>query len=210
MSVTLPNSVTSIGDWAFEFCSRLTSVTIPNSVTSIGNCAFYFCTSLTSVTIPNSVTNIGGSAFSGCSGLTSITIGNSVTSIGDDAFYGCFGLTFITIPNSVTNIGMAAFQNCSNLATIYCMSSIPPIAYSDSFRGVSKSGCILYVPNESIETYKSATGWSDFYNIQGFDPESAIENVSEESTTRKLLRNGQLYILLPDGTRYDATGKKVE
>jgi hypothetical protein len=75
---------------------------------------------------------------------------------------------------------------------------------------VSKSGCILYVPNESIETYKSATGWSDFYNIQGFDPKSAIENVSEESTTRKLLRNGKLYILLPDGTRYDATGKKVE
>ena len=72
-SITIPNSVTSIGDGAFEYCSELTSVTIPNSVTSIGWHAFADCSSLTSVTIPNSVTSIGYSAFSGCSGLTSIT-----------------------------------------------------------------------------------------------------------------------------------------
>ena len=101
----IPNSVTSIGRFAFSGCSGLTSVTIPNSVTSIGEGAFSGCSGLTSVTIPGSVTSIGDYAFSGCSGLTSVTIPNSVTSIGESAFSGCSGLTSVTIPNSVTSIG---------------------------------------------------------------------------------------------------------
>ncbi len=125
----IPNSVTSIGDGAFAYCSGLTSVTIPNSVTSIGEFAFSDCSGLTSVAIPNSVTSIGEYAFSGCSGLTSVTfnaekctymgsdsypvfndcinlttlnIGNKVTTIPNHAFYDCTGLTSVTIPNSVT------------------------------------------------------------------------------------------------------------
>ena len=89
--------VTSIGKYAFYYCSGLTSVTIGNSVTSIGNFAFEGCIGLTSVTIPNSVTSIGRQAFDGCSGLTSVTIPNSVTSIGNWAFDGCSGLTEINV-----------------------------------------------------------------------------------------------------------------
>ncbi|MDE7419947.1 MAG: leucine-rich repeat domain-containing protein [Muribaculaceae bacterium] len=106
---TLPESVTSIGDYAFSLCSGLTSVTIPNSVTSIGDEAFRECSGLTSVTIPNSVTSIGKATFNQCSGLTSVVIPNSVTSIGDEAFYECSGLTSVVIPNSVTEIGDKAF-----------------------------------------------------------------------------------------------------
>ncbi|GHU69552.1 hypothetical protein FACS189450_02630 [Spirochaetia bacterium] len=92
------------------------SVTIGNSVTSIGDGAFSRFSGLTSVTIGNSV--IGDNAFSECSGLTSVTIGSSVTSIGDGAFSGCSGLTSVIIPNSVTSIGDGAFSSCSNLSAI--------------------------------------------------------------------------------------------
>ncbi|MBR4131248.1 MAG: leucine-rich repeat domain-containing protein [Bacteroidaceae bacterium] len=105
-------TVTSVGSYAFNQCTGLTSVTIPNSVTSIGNYAFAYCYSLTSVTIPNSVTLIGNSAFQSCYALTSVTIPNSVTSIAGGAFNGCSGLTSITIPNSVTSIGPHAFSSC--------------------------------------------------------------------------------------------------
>ena len=94
------------------------NTTIPNSVTSIGNSAFDGCTGLTSVTIPDSVTEIGVSTFRECIGLTSVTIPNSVTKIGRMAFYECVGLTNITIPNSVTDIDNEAFCKCTELANI--------------------------------------------------------------------------------------------
>ena len=132
-SVTIGDSVESIGNYAFYNCSGLTSVTIGNGVTSIGHEAFYGCSGLTSVTIPDSVTSIGYEtsvtipdsvtsigyeAFRGCSGLTSVTIGNSVTSIGSYAFSGCSGLTSVTISDSVKNIGSTAFAGCSSLEEI--------------------------------------------------------------------------------------------
>ncbi len=95
---------------AFASCERLISVTIPDSVTSIGECAFYECERLTSVTIPDSVTSIGECTFASCERLTSVTIPDSVTSIGKRAFEYCYSLTSITIPDSVTSIGAGAFS----------------------------------------------------------------------------------------------------
>ncbi len=111
-------SVTSIGDYAFYYCTILTSITIPNSVTSIGDYAFSYCISLTSITIPDSVMCIGIDAFYNCKSLKSITIPDSVTSIDDYAFNGCTSLESITIPNSVTSIGSSAFKDCTSLTSI--------------------------------------------------------------------------------------------
>lgn len=136
VSVTIPDSVTSIGNAAFSDCSSLTSIKIPDSVTSIGNAAFNNCRSLTSITIPDSVTSIGWSAFEGCSSLTSITFSDSVTSIDDFAFMHCSSLTSINIPNSVTSIGDSAFQDCGSLKSINIPDSVTDIGWY-AFEGCS-------------------------------------------------------------------------
>ena len=110
--------VTSIGSNAF-YCDTFTSVTIPNSVTSIGSFAFWSCESLTSITIPNSVTSIDNGVFWDCKSLTSVTIPNSVISIGEYAFSNCESLTSITIPNSVTSIDRYAFEYCDSLTSVH-------------------------------------------------------------------------------------------
>ncbi len=155
-SVTIPNSVTSIGDGAFSSCRGLTSVTIGNSVTSIGSNAFYYCTGLTSVTIPDSVESIGREAFHGCNRLTSATIGKGVTSIGISAFWGCTGLTSITIPDSVTIINYSAFRGCTGLTSVTIGNGVTSIS-NEVFSGCSN--LTIY-----CEAKSKPIGWSSDWN----------------------------------------------
>ncbi len=132
-NVTIPASVTSIGSRAFYECTSLTSVTMTNGVIFIGHSAFANCTSLSNVTLPDSVTSIGDSAFNYCTNLTSVTIPDSVTSIGSYAFYYCTSLTSVTIPDSVTSIGDGAFLECHGLTSVTIGNSITSIG-NDAFR----------------------------------------------------------------------------
>jgi hypothetical protein len=159
----------AIPENALNGCKGLTSITIPSSVTSIGQFAFAGCTGLTSVTIPSSVTSIGDYAFGGCTSLTSVTIPSSVTSIGEQAFYYCTALTSVTIPSSVTSIGYEAFGNCSALASIYSYPTTPVDLSSSlgAFVEVNTTTCTLYVPTNSVSLYQAANQWSAFTNIVG-------------------------------------------
>ena len=182
-SVTIGNSVTSIGDSAFSSCKRLTTVNwnaiactsagtsnycifdscsklvtvnIGNDVTIIPSDTFRGCTGLKSITIPESVTSIGSYAFDGCSGLLSVTIGNGVTSIGFAAFSGCIGLTNVTIPNTVTSIGGSAFYECNSLTSVTIGNSVTSIGGS-AFFGCSGLTSIT-IPDSVTSIGQSAFG----------------------------------------------------
>lgn len=213
--VTLPNTITSIGSYAFYWCNYLTSIVIPDSVTSIGEYAFwqcswnltsatigngvtvipqgcfFGCSKLASVTLPNTLTTIGADAFRTCDSLTTIAIPNSVTTIGDHAFYNsglkfitipnsvttigsnvfqlCDGLTHVTIPNSVTSIGDGVFEYCTNMLYYRFTSTTPPSIGTDVF--ANDSGCDIYVPEESVNAYKTAENWVTWESrIKPYDP----------------------------------------
>ena len=117
--VTLPDSLTSIGWYAFTDCSSLVSINIPDNVTSIGKHAFTGCSKLINASIGSNVTSIDDGAFDRCSSLVSITIPDSVTSIGSQAFMDCSSLTNITIGSGVSSIGSEAFSRCSSLTDVY-------------------------------------------------------------------------------------------
>lgn len=138
-SVTIPDSVSNIGERAFAGCSRLTDITIPDRVTRIGEQAFQACVGLTDITIPDSVTSLGASFCRACTGLTSVVIGENITTIGKYSFNGCSSLTNVILPSSLTIIGSSAFSGCSSLPNVTLPSSLTKIdefAFADC-RGLS-------------------------------------------------------------------------
>ena len=175
--------VTAIGSSAFSSCYSLSSVSIPSSVTMIGNSAFEG-SSLTSVTIPNSVTSIGDDAFSRCSSLTSITIPGSVTNIGSYAFHNCSNLTSITIPGSVTSIGRYAFSGCNKLSSVKVEWDNPVNISSNVFS--NRGGVMLNVPAGTKAAYEAADYWQDFDIVEG----NIYQGVTIDGISYNLLEDG--------------------
>ena len=147
--ITFDTEQTSIESRAFCEFNSLTSIKIPNSIASICEYAFGYCTRLTSVIIGNGVKKIGSYAFSSCTGLTTITIPDSVTTIGDDAFYKCTGLTSVTIPDSVTTIGSSAFLGCESLKGVYItdIAAWCNITFYKNIYGSNYSNPLVYAHN---------------------------------------------------------------
>ena len=202
-SVSIGNSVTSIGEYAFYGCSGLTSINIPGSVTSIGYVSFYGCSSLTSITIPSSVTSIGDGAFSGCYSVTNINVdaGNSVYDSRENcnAIIETSSNTLIVgsknsiIPSSVTGIGKYAFYGCSGLTSVTIPNSVTSIgvsafAYCSSLTDIyalrsdpSQYGCntdAFYSFNTSTCTLHVPTGCKEVY--ASTVPWNQFTNVVEE------------------------------
>lgn len=222
-SVTIPEAVTYngttykvtwIGAAAFSRCSGLTDVTIPNSIMFIDASAFDGCSSLASIDIPNSVWSIRNYAFRNCSSLTSITIPESVMDIGDDAFFLCSSLTSITFYSPQLIIGSWAFYGCTSLTTITCFTPAPPQLQDNTFYELPIEGIPVFVPELSVEDYKSTPIWQDFYIIGQDFVVSDLENIGLDNGygvmgNRKFLRHGQI-VIIRDGVEYNALGQTIK
>ena len=174
-SIKIPKGVTSIEGYAFYGCSSLTNITIPDSVKSIGECAFCFCDSLTSITIPDGLTSIEKGVFESCGSLKSIKIPTSVTSIGIGAFQCCDSLTSITIPSSVKSIGEYAFNGCNSLTGgITIPEGVTRVEYGTFFKCNKLSS--ITIP--SSVTSIASDIFDECYNLTSINVSSNNKNYS--------------------------------
>ena len=183
--------VASLVASCFKDCSGLTSITIPSSVTSLGDYCFSYCSGLTSITIPSSVTSLGESCFWNCSGLTSITIPSSVTSLGGYCFYFCSGLTSITIPSSVTSLGGDCFLGCLKLESVYFEGKYCRSNYANLKIPTTS---IIKVPTEYLQGYKDSFG-SDYKYIYAWNPDGSGDDtkpVTQCATPSVSYESGEL------------------
>ena len=211
-SIVIPNSVKSIGNAAFRYCTKLVSVALPEGLTSIGHYAFYGCYDLANINFPNSMTDIGDYAFYRCFPLKSVVIPDNVTSVGNCAFYSCSDLEFLTIGSGVQTFGWNAFENTYSLKTVICkIVEVPYVQFY--FSGTVFADATLYVPAESIEAYKADYTWGQFGTILPLDQApSGVENVTSLGNNKepqvKTIRNGQL-LIIRDGIEYNAMGQEL-
>lgn len=177
-------SVTKIAENAFRESYMLTDVVIGDCVKSIGREAFRSCSGLTSVTIGNSVNSIEYGAFYECSGLKSVTFPNSVSSIGDRAFEGCSDLSYITFGSGIKRIDAYSFAGCSKLCNVYCYAeNVPTTSYNDPFYESNIEKSNLYVPDASIESYKTKVPWKGFGKIIGLSDIPKLEKCATPFVT---------------------------
>ena len=174
-SLTIPNSVTTIGEEAFSNCRELKgSLTLSNSLKTIGNKAFYNCNSLNgSLTIPNTVTTIGISSFENCAGFNgNLTIPNSVTTIGESAFCNCLKFTGdLTIPNSVTIIEAYTFKSCYGFnGKLTIPNSVTTIRNRAFYK------CIGFKGNLTIPNSVTTIGEEAFWRCTGFNGNLTLSN----------------------------------
>jgi len=211
-SITIPDSVVTIGNRAFRSCTSLVSITIPNSVTTIGTAAFDHCVQLTSFTIPNSLTRIENETFISCTSLASIIIPDNITSIGEAAFSYCTNLTSVIIPHSVINIEDHAFSYCENLASITNLNPEPVSISLEVFRDVPQSSCTLKVPASSVSVYQAAPVWKNFNIIEvGIETfKAATVKIYPNPTKGELtIDNGELTINNAEYLIYSVTGQLI-
>lgn len=177
-SITLPETLTTIGDEAFYRCTGLTELTLPNSVTSIGANFVYRCAALKSVKLGTGMSEVGESLFYYANGLESIDVPEGYTSIGYEAFASCSALKSVTLPSTIGTIGAEAFYGCSSLESFTIKVATPIAISADVFEDVDLNTCVLTVPEEAVEAYKADAQWGKFKNINGIVPSGVNDVVS--------------------------------
>lgn len=169
-------------------------MSIPSSVTKIGDYAFYNCTNLSSLTLPSGVKEIGFSAFQGCKSLTSVTIPSGVKYISSFTFRDCESLRFINLPSDLKDIGEEAFEGCTGLTSIYAFMEKPCEIDETTFENETIINATLYVPKGSLLDYWDDNQWKKFMNIEEFDVTSIGSlntNVNDVQEVSRYSDNGQ-------------------
>ncbi len=195
-NLRLPSTVKSIGQRAFYDCKMLGSITIPAGVSQISSYTFTNCLELTSVGMSDAVKTLGSYAFQNCKRLKAINIPDATTSIGDYCFDKCDSLKSVYVGSGLRSLGTNSFANCKLLLGFYCYAQTPPTCSSNTFTGSDPQYASLYVPEESLAKYNSASVWSTFGEKVGLS--SAPIYVSSVSITPDVLIIGD-----------DSTGEKL-
>ena len=201
------DSVLYIGDCLIQAKRGLTGSYIVKEGTRLIINEAFAGSNLTDITIPNTVTDIGTGAFK-YSALTSMIIPNGVTKIRGFAFYHCTSLKSINLPQSITQIQRDAFRDCTALTTVVCEAVQVPDCQHNTFADIPFLEATLYVPEESLEDYKSAIYWKDFGTILPIAPtgtENTHSKNNNSSSFTKVILNGQL-LILRDGKTYTVMG----
>jgi len=209
-TLILPKNLQKTHYKEYTACMALKAITIPASVTEIGERTFEDCRSLKKVVFEanSQLKMIDNWAFYACHALDTISIPQGVTTIGDGAFWGCDYLVNLSLPSSVQSISDNSFEGCISLNKMTVQSSVPPTVFTNTFNKVNKS-IPLVVPDASVSLYKSAFGWKDFYNIKGISTE--LKN-TEESNYSIIITNKNIEISNANGksiTFFDISGRKV-
>lgn len=216
-------SVTAIDDRAFENRGAITSVSVPKTVSAIGNDAFSFCSSLTEVVLADGpanlalgyIPNLNAGLFADTR-LEKLYLGRNMsytTRRGYSPFSGSRTLASVVIGEMVNELGAYAFSDCASLTSITLLCRIPPAAVASAFDGVSKTRCVLTVPEGTVEAYRSAPVWSDFATIT--DGTSSIGEIEVEPEISVNVSGGMVSLSgLTEGyavsvTRLDGTALSV-
>ena len=164
----LSSELKFLGSSAF-YNTAITEVKLPEGITSVPSSAFSNCSKLTKVELPSSITSIGSNAFNSCSNLVEINLPEGITSIEYNAFSYCSKLTEIILPSTVESIGSGIFNNCSSLTSVKCKAIVPPAASGNFTNGMDLNHCTLYIAPFTIDAYRAAQNWSDFYIMKPLD-----------------------------------------
>lgn len=217
--ISIPSSITYIEGGSFSGCTGLIDLDLPKDLKEIKAGAFVGCSSLSNITIPSSVTTIERVAFRGCTGLISLNLQNGLTTIGDHAFEDCTSLEFLSIPSTVSYLGFMSFykcqglrtlriaskieyfgsesfEGCSGLESVYVSTEEPIYIVHDTFEGIDRQKCTLYVPNNCLDQYKASVWGQCFDNIIEYDV-TGINHVKTSSEVTPV-------------ARYSINGSKLE
>lgn len=213
-SVTIPQSVTSIGDYAFSRCEKMDSLTINDAATSIGSWAFDECYKLTTLSLGKNITTIGDYAFLDCHKLDNVTIPQSVTSIGKSAFYRCYALTTLSLGENIEKIGSYAFAECGHLTNVTIPEKVKTIepytfGWCTSLKYITLPAGLTSFKDRLVScpagfTKQSPKNGAIYYNNDKTAAERLRDNPDDQSESYHILANRNFLYLC--NVIFDANG----